>query len=252
MKRQKFPSIRFALLLALCTGGGLTANSESAPTARGPEETSRFGAPDPSAVPAPAVAADPVIAKKESACLADEAAVQDIRRRREELEAREKQFALRESEIKARERAVEEQLKKLEDARAEIATTETLKSRESEEKIAKLVETLETMSPKAASQMVTVLDEQLAVAAMSRMATPKLAKIMNVLEPAKSSRLTEIMAGVVRARKLAGSSVRPSVAKAAAAATIANSGKGEEADGNGNSNQQRPDSSAGPAPKKGQ
>jgi hypothetical protein len=57
------------------------------------------------------------------------------------------------------------------------------------------------MSPKAAAEVLAELDEALAVSAINRMETVKLAKIMNKMEAGKSSRLSEILAGVVRARK---------------------------------------------------
>ncbi|NDD93403.1 hypothetical protein EBZ37_15145 [bacterium] len=51
------------------------------------------------------------------------------------------------------------------------------------------------MTPKAASQLIATTDERLAVEAMSRMATPKLSKIMNIMEPKRSVRLMELLSG---------------------------------------------------------
>jgi flagellar motility protein MotE (MotC chaperone) len=133
-------------------------------------------------------------------CLADPAAVEDLQRRRDELDARDKDLKTRETELKARERALEEELQKIAAVREDIEKIEGARKKESSDKVAKLVETFETMSPKAASALMTTLDESLAVAAMAKISTAKLARIMNSMEPRKSARLSELLAGVVRTR----------------------------------------------------
>jgi flagellar motility protein MotE (MotC chaperone) len=150
---------------------------------------------------------------KGGACLADPAAVEDIKKRREELDARQKDIASRDTELKAREKALDDELKKMENIRDEIV---------------KIVETFETMSSKAAARVLSELDETLAVASMARMDTQRLAKVMNVMDPAKSSRLTEILAGVVRAKNIVPVNNRTMAAAYSAAATTTQSVKGGE------------------------
>src|SRR5690606_1884411 len=87
-------------------------------------------------------------------------------------------------------------------------------------------ETFESMSPKAAAQLLSSLDEGLAVASIELMSTAKLAKIMNIMETSRSSRLSEQMAGVVRARKAAQAAYKP--ASNDAAATTSQSAEGGE------------------------
>ena len=149
-----------------------------------------------------------------------------MRKRREELEKRARELANRESELKAREEALEEQIKRISDIRDEVVKADQLKAKGSEEKVNKLVETFETMSPKASAGVMATLDETLAVAAMQKMATPKLAKIMNLMEPSKSSHLSELLAGVARASRMR------TVSSDAAAAT--SQMKGGEKNGNSN------------------
>jgi flagellar motility protein MotE (MotC chaperone) len=148
--------------------------------------------------------------------LPEPAQVDDIRKQRELIEAKQKELATREAELAARERALDEEIKKLKDARDELVALDGARKSQNEEKVAKVVETIETMSPKASSAMIATLDEGLAVAAMSRIATPKLAKIMNLMEPAKSSRLTELLAGVTASPK----SANRSASKGRTAASI--------------------------------
>jgi flagellar motility protein MotE (MotC chaperone) len=129
-------------------------------------------------------------------CLTDESAMADIQRRKELIEAKEKEVAARLSEVEAKEKALLEQLKKVEAARDEIKQVETLRSKEQGAKVGKVVETFETMTPKSVSSMLASMDEGLAVETMNRMTTPKLAKVMNLMEPQKSARLTELLVGL--------------------------------------------------------
>ena len=129
-------------------------------------------------------------------CLTDEAAVADLQKRRSELEAKEKEFEARLSELDVKDKAIQEQLKKIEAVRDDIKKTEELRSKEQGAKVGKVVDTFETMTPKSVSAMLSTMDEQLAVEAMNRMTTPKLAKILNLMEPAKSARLTERLVGM--------------------------------------------------------
>jgi flagellar motility protein MotE (MotC chaperone) len=134
------------------------------------------------------------------ACLVDPVVLADIRKAREELEAKAKRLADKEAELKARERAMEEELKKIQEVRDDVTKMEALHKEEAEEKVNKLVETFETMNPKSVAQVLVSVDERLAVAAASKISTAKLAKVMNLMEPSRSSRLSELLAGIVHAR----------------------------------------------------
>jgi flagellar motility protein MotE (MotC chaperone) len=146
-------------------------------------------------------ASETVIEKTPAGCLADNATLQDLRRQKNELEASKKEMIAKEAELKAREQALNDEMKKLAEARDDIAKIDGSRKKENEAKIAKLVETVESMNPKAASALVASLDETLAVATMARLSTLKLAKMMNVMDPSRSTKLSELMAGVVRAKR---------------------------------------------------
>lgn len=140
-------------------------------------------------------------ASNPDACLVDQTALEDLKKRRAELEKKNKELVERENELKSRERAVEEQIKKMEEVRDQITQGDNLKKKENQEKIAKIVETIESMSPKAAALLIASIDEPLAIAAITQVSTPKLAKMMNIMEPARAFRLTELLAGVTRAKR---------------------------------------------------
>ncbi len=135
-------------------------------------------------------------------CLVDPMTIEDIQKRKEELEKREKELSAKEKELKAAQVAFDGEFKKIKQVRDEIEKYQGLNKKENEEKIAKLVETFETMGPKPAAKLLESIDESLAVSAMTRMSTLKLAKILSAMESESSSRLTELMAGVIKIKKM--------------------------------------------------
>ncbi|MBU6375384.1 MAG: hypothetical protein KGQ59_05270, partial [Bdellovibrionales bacterium] len=128
------------------------------------------------------------------ACLPTQA-LADINQRKKTLEEREASIQAREQELTVREKVLEERMKTLQGYRAEASKVDASKKKEFEEKISRTVELLESMAPKAASQLISTTDERLAVEAMSRMSTAKLSKIMNIMEPKRSVRLMELLSG---------------------------------------------------------
>ena len=128
------------------------------------------------------------------ACLPSQA-LSDLNQRKKASDDRESALQAREQELAVREKAIEERLKLLQSYRDEAGKVDSAKKKEFEEKIARTVELLESMNPKSASQLIASTDERLAVEAMSRMSTAKLSKVMNIMEPKRSVRLMELLAG---------------------------------------------------------
>ncbi|MBL7716726.1 MAG: hypothetical protein JNL01_14775 [Bdellovibrionales bacterium] len=193
--------------LALSLGSVFFANASSSteadvsPKAKVVEAADREKPAEAPTAAAPTVAKESHRPQSPEACLAYEGAAEDIKKRREELDAREKELKAKETELLAKTQALEAEIRKISDIRDEISKVEAIQAKENETKVAKVVETIESMSPKAAAKMIANLDETLAVSAMNRLATPKLAKILNLMEPATASRLNEILAGVTRAKR---------------------------------------------------
>jgi flagellar motility protein MotE (MotC chaperone) len=129
-------------------------------------------------------------------CLVNELAIEDLKKSKAQIEVKEKEIAAKESEIKVKEEALKEELKKLEKIREEIDHLKTAKKKEEDQKVSRLTETVLTMSPRAASKMFVNMDEKLAVDVMLKMDTDKLAKVLGLMDPVNSSRLSELMAGV--------------------------------------------------------
>ncbi|MGE0615469.1 MAG: MotE family protein [Bacteriovoracia bacterium] len=135
-------------------------------------------------------------------CLADEAVLLDLRRNKEAVEAKEKALKEKEAELADMKKALEVEMKRLEALKAEIAGLSLVQDSKQEEKVAKLVETLETMSPKKSAELISKLQNELAVAAMERISTPKLAKILNIMEISRSKELTELLAMKKKVKKV--------------------------------------------------
>ncbi|MEK7690654.1 MAG: hypothetical protein AAB425_06510, partial [Bdellovibrionota bacterium] len=131
-------------------------------------------------------------------CLPSHAVIEDLRKKRDELVSEGKKLVDREKEIALKERALDEELRKLKDLKDDILASRETQGKLKAENIERLGQTLETMIPKISSQILVTIDEGLAVAAMEKVSAPKLAKIMNVIDPDKATRLLERLAGVIR------------------------------------------------------
>ena len=131
---------------------------------------------------------------RESKCLASEEIIRDLEAREKVLKEKETSIAEREKDIEAQKTALKEELTKLETTRAEIQGIRGKDLAEHEEKINKLIEAFESMSPKSAAAVISKVDEELAVTALSRLTTTKAGKILAVMDPVKSSHLSELIA----------------------------------------------------------
>lgn len=129
-----------------------------------------------------------------NSCLTDIDVIRELKARRDALEAKEKALEALRDELKQRETLTVEELKKLDAARAELLKIEGSQKSDADQKVTKLVETLELMPPKASAKVITELEDTLAVATMSRISNLKLAKIMAAMDPKRSSALSQLMA----------------------------------------------------------
>jgi flagellar motility protein MotE (MotC chaperone) len=125
----------------------------------------------------------------------EEKVLEDFKKNKSSIEAKQKELQKREAELKAREVILSEEQKKLSDLRDSISKKVEERNQEHDQKVAKLVETLLSMSPKSAAKILSKVDDQLAVSALNQMDSQPLAKIMNTMDPVKSSQLSELMTG---------------------------------------------------------
>ncbi len=127
-------------------------------------------------------------------CLASEEVIQDLEGREKKLKQREEALKEKEKDLAAQQSAVKEEMTKLEGKRAELQGVHQKEMAEREEQVAKLIETFEGMSPKAAALVMNGVDEELAVMSLGKLSASKAGKILSNLKPEKSARLSEMMA----------------------------------------------------------
>lgn len=123
----------------------------------------------------------------------------EIDRRREEILNRERELAEYEKKLKDREAALDAKVKDLEKLRLAISGDLEAQKKNNDEKVMKMVTVFETMSPKAASQVLETTEDQLAVEVLKKMDTKKISKIMNVMDKSRSARLSEMLTGYQKA-----------------------------------------------------
>jgi flagellar motility protein MotE (MotC chaperone) len=129
-----------------------------------------------------------------SECLASEEVIRDLETREKKIKQKEEALVEKEKELAAQQLAIKEEMNKLEQRQGEIQSAKSKELAANEEKVSKLIETLESMSPKAAAAVLGGVDEELAVVALSRLTSVKAGKILSNLKNDKSSRLSELMA----------------------------------------------------------
>ncbi len=130
----------------------------------------------------------------EESCLVSEEAVADLQAREQRLEEQTAALASKEEELKALESAIKKQLAELDESKKQIKGLKETQIAQNEEKVKRLIDTFETMSPKAAAKVIAEVDESLAVVALSRLSTTKAGKILSNLKPEQASKLSEMMA----------------------------------------------------------
>jgi flagellar motility protein MotE (MotC chaperone) len=158
---------------------------------------------EPSPSPSPSVTENESISSGSiaaDACIPGQA-LNDLKKRERAISEREAQLQSRESDLVAREKAIEERMQQLQAVRQEHVKQDAATKKAFEEKLARTVELLESMAPKAASQLIATSEDGLAVEAMSRMSTTKLSKIMNVMDPKRSVHLMALLSGTGSADK---------------------------------------------------
>ncbi len=129
-----------------------------------------------------------------SECLASEEVIRDLENREKKIKQKEEALVEKEKELAAQQVAIKEEMNKLEIRQGEIQSARSKELAANEEKVSKLIETLESMSPKAAAGVLGGVDEDLAVVALSRLTSVKGGKILCNLKNDKSPRLSELMA----------------------------------------------------------
>ncbi len=118
---------------------------------------------------------------------------QDLARRREQLDRREKEIAVREALLSAAERELDQKLRELKTLSADIEESMQKISEEEEARINSLVKIYETMKPKDAASIFNTLDLDVLMAILTRMSERRASPIIAQMNPDRARTITIMM-----------------------------------------------------------
>ena len=119
---------------------------------------------------------------------------QDLAKRRDQLDAKEKEMAVREALLSAAERELDQKLRELNTVRTEIEGLMQKRSEEEEARIVSLVKIYEGMKAKDAARIFNTLDLDVLIAVMTRMSERKSAPILAEMDAERARTVTILMA----------------------------------------------------------
>lgn len=136
--------------------------------------------------------------KSRTILMTDESVISDLNRRQAELDEWKSKLEAKEKELEIREKMLSEKVNELQVLRDSIQGVQAADREKMNQRVQKLVEITEKMSPKAAAKMIGELEERLAVDVITKVTPERVGKIMNLIPSDKSARLSELMTlGVV-------------------------------------------------------
>jgi flagellar motility protein MotE (MotC chaperone) len=119
---------------------------------------------------------------------------QDLSKRRDLLDSREKDLQTREALIKAAEQELDRKYQELDTIRGEIKGLLKEQSEEEQKRIGALVKIYESMKPKEAANIFHTLDSDILVEVMTQMSERKLAPVLAAMDADRARAVTIIMA----------------------------------------------------------
>ncbi len=117
--------------------------------------------------------------------------LEDIKKRNEELDAREKELDERKTKLDTIEKDIEKQLSELKLLKAKIDESIKLRQDIKEEAIVKLAKTYASMPPETSAKLVEGMDERIAIRVLSAMKERAAGKILAAMSPKAAGKLSE-------------------------------------------------------------
>ena len=119
-----------------------------------------------------------------------------LQKKKEDLEKKERELARLEEDLHKQKVEIEGQLKELNKMRREISSVLDKKVVADKESVNKLVAVYSNMKPLNAANIISSIDEELAIKVLSKMKKQNAAAILNFIEPKKAQTLSEKYAGL--------------------------------------------------------
>lgn len=158
------------------------------PPKEAPKDAGKPGAATPGAMPAPTEPTEE--AEEKSFTKAEVALLQDLSKRREELDRRSREIDMRESLLTAAEKRIDEKIAELKKIEAQIAEGLKKSDEETEKNLRSLVKVYENMKPKDAARIFASLEPTTLLGVVERMKEAKLAPILSEMDPKVAQQLT--------------------------------------------------------------
>lgn len=127
---------------------------------------------------------------------------QDLAKRRDQLDKKEKEITVREALLSAAERELDQKLRELTNLKGEIETMMVKRSEEEEARITSLVKIYEGMKPKDAASIFNTLDLDVLIVIMTKMSERKSSPILAEMNAERARTITIMMAEQKKAPEL--------------------------------------------------
>ncbi len=181
---HKPPPTAASVPAAAGQGGHLPAKSPPA----APAPATNVVQPQVIVPPAPKPATEPPVSSAERALL------QDLRKRRAELDAREAGLAVREGVLAAAEKRLAGRIEEMSGLQTRLEALETARHARDEENWRGLVKLYETMKPRDAAAIFNDLDRPVLLAVLDRMKESKAAPVLAAMQPERARQATTELA----------------------------------------------------------
>lgn len=120
--------------------------------------------------------------------------IEDLSKRRRNLESKEKELLMREALLQAAEKEVDQKIQELESVRFEIEALLQTQSEEERKRIQSLIKIYEGMKAKDAARIFNTLDLDVLLAVLTGMSERKSAPIIAAMQPERARTVTIMMA----------------------------------------------------------
>jgi len=164
------------------------AAEEATPAAPSDKKEEKKSTDETSPKPATAAAADKAVSENPNQ-------VAQLMDKEKELAEREKRVVELEEKLQQQKLELDEKLKQLDQARRDIASKLETRVTQDQENIEKLVGVYSNMKPQNAAQVISKLDDELAISVLRKMKKQDAGAIMNYMDPQKTKVLSEKYSG---------------------------------------------------------
>ncbi|PWR22950.1 MotE family protein [Zavarzinia aquatilis] len=190
----RLPNLAEAVGHVLPAAGNSALAAETPAPAPAPVPTPAAVAPAPAPLEAAAPAAPAPAFDPDKLTPGEVDVLQNLSRRREEIEARARELDSREALVAAAEARVDKKLTEIKAIEEKIAAAQAAQTAEQDQQMARLVKVYETMKPGDAAIIFNTLDFAVLIEVASRMKEAKIAPVLAAMDPEAAKALTVALA----------------------------------------------------------